>query len=270
LIIDFQEVGVRCYTYLSTLALTLQVAKDSDVAVLVLERPNPIKFLGACGSKLNPKFESFLGKVDTQFIHGLTIGEIAKNLNKKIGADLTVLSCSGAQDKAATQEQIDTYFLNNYTPPSPNLPTIDSVYVYPMTVFIEGTNYSEGRGTMHPFEQIGAPWIDGLDDAQKLAENLNKKKLPGIYFEPVSFTPKIISGMAENPKHKNTLCHGVFLHIYNRKILKPFITAQTILRELFHAYPKQSEWLKFRDRYVIDLLAGDNSVRKKGCCCGIN
>jgi uncharacterized protein YbbC (DUF1343 family)/beta-glucosidase-like glycosyl hydrolase len=271
LIVDFQEVGMRCYTYLSTLALTLQAAKDNNVSVLVLERPNPIKFLGACGPKLNPKFESFLGKVNTQFVHGSTIGEIAKKLNKKIGADLTVLACGMAREQNTTQQrvkynqrleqdQIDAYFLNNYIPPSPNLPTIDSVYAYPMTVFIEGTNYSEGRGTMHPFEQIGAPWINGLVEAQKLANNLNKKKLPGIYFEPISFTPKIIPGMAENPKHKNKLCYGVFLHIYNRKILKPVLTAQTILNELFCAYPKQSEFLKFKNRYVIDLLAGD-SVR---------
>ena len=109
-----------------------------------------------------------------------------------------------------------------------------------MTVFIEGTNYSEGRGTAHPFEQIGAPWVD----AQKLSANLNAKTLPGIYFESISFTPKNIPGKAENPKHKNSLCHGVFLHIYNRKKIKPFLTAQTILKELFHAYPKQSEWIK--------------------------
>jgi uncharacterized protein YbbC (DUF1343 family) len=280
LIIDFQEVGMRCYTYLSTLALTLKSAKDANVSVLVLERPNPIKYLGACGPKMNPKFESFLGKVNTQFIHGSTIGEIAKKLNKKIGADLTVLSCGTAQEQnttqlhvkhkqiatqkqCVTQAQIDAYFLNNYIPPSPNLPTIDSVYAYPMTVFIEGTNYSEGRGTMHPFEQIGAPWISGVGGAQKLADNLNKKKLPGIYFEPISFTPKIIPGMAENPKHKDKRCHGVFLHINNRKILKPVLTAQAILRELFYAYPKQSEWLKSGNRYVIDLLAGDGLVRKK-------
>jgi uncharacterized protein YbbC (DUF1343 family) len=99
-------------------------------------------------------------------------------------------------------------------------------------------------------------------DAKKLAANLNSKKLPGIYFEPISFTPKIISGKAENPKHKNSLCHGVFLHLYNRKKIKPFLTAQTILKELFQTYPEQSEWLKSGNRYFIDLLAGDDSMRK--------
>ncbi|MFA6990588.1 MAG: exo-beta-N-acetylmuramidase NamZ domain-containing protein [Candidatus Babeliales bacterium] len=309
LIIDFQEAGVRCYTYLSTLALTLQAAKDCNIPVLLLERPNPIKFLGAFGPNLNPEFESFLGKVPTQFGHGSTIGEIAENLNAKIGADLTVLKCDATSfykinapnvpargecflqaapfdtpriarhsGRAAKKnvsnhagikltsngttpeslESVDAYFSSNFIPPSPNLPTIDSVYVYPMTVFIEGTNYSEGRGTAYPFEQIGAPWVN----AKKLAANLNNKKLPGIYFEPISFTPKIIPGKAETPKHKNSLCHGVFLHIYNRKKIKPFLTTQTILKELFQAHPKQSEWIKSGNRYFIDLLAGDDSMRK--------
>ncbi|MFH1254734.1 MAG: exo-beta-N-acetylmuramidase NamZ domain-containing protein [bacterium] len=252
LIIDFQEVGVRCYTYLSTMALTLQAAKDCNLPVLILERPNPIKFLGAFGPKLNPNFESFLGKVPTQFGHGSTIGQIAENLNIKIGANLTVLKCD------ATPESINAYFSSNFIPPSPNLPTIDSVYAYPMTVFIEGTNYSEGRGTDHPFEQIGAPWVD----AQKFSARLNAKKLPGIYFEPISFIPKTIPGKSEAPKHKNKVCHGVFLHIHNCKRIKPFLTAQTILKELFQTYPKQSVWIKSGNRYLIDLLAGDDSMKK--------
>ncbi len=204
---------------------------------------------------MNPKFESFLGKVPTNFGHGSTVGQIAENLNTKIGADLTVLKCAPTSESPAA---VETYFSTNFIPPSPNLPTLDSVYVYPLTVFIEGTNYSEGRGTLHPFEQIGAPWVN----AEKLADSLNEKKLPGIYFEPVSFTPKTVPGKAENPKHKNSLCHGVFLHIYNRKKIKPFLTAQTILKTLFQAYPKQSEWLKSGPQYLVDLLAGDDSVRK--------
>ncbi len=254
-IIDFQEVGVRCYTYLSTMALTLQAAKDCNLPVLILERPNPIKFLGAFGPKLNPEFESFLGKVPTQFGHGSTIGQIAKNINKKIGAELTVLTCDQMPE---SPESTNSYFSSNFIQPSPNLPTIESVYVYPITVFIEGTNYSEGRGTTHPFEQIGAPWVD----AKKLAVKLNAKNLPGIYFEPVDFTPKIIPGKAENPKHKNSLCHGVFLHIHNIKKIKPFLTTQTIIKELFQTYPKQSELLKSGNRYLIDMLAGDDNMRK--------
>ena len=253
LMIDIQEVGVRCYTYLSTLALTLQAAAKSKVPVLLLERPNPIKFLGAQGPKLNQKFESFLGKIDSTFIHGLTIGQIAENLNSKIGADLKVLSYQG------DLKSVERYFYSNFISPSPNLVNIDSVYDYPCTVFIEGTNYSEGRGTMHSFEQVGAPWVD----SKKLAENLNAKKLQGVYFEPVSFTPKCISGMSEKPKHKDVPCKGIYVHVYDHKNIKPLLISKTILKELFQLYPKQSQWVRSGKRYLIDLLAGDDSVRRE-------
>ena len=114
LIIDFQEVGVRCYTYLSTLALTLQAAKDAILPVLILERPNPIKFWGSFGPILNPKFESFLGKVPTHFGHGSTIGEIAENLNTKIGADLTVLNAPNASNRPDQSKLL--LFIKFYSP----------------------------------------------------------------------------------------------------------------------------------------------------------
>jgi uncharacterized protein YbbC (DUF1343 family)/beta-glucosidase-like glycosyl hydrolase len=253
LIIDLQEVGVRCYTYLSTLKLTLEGAAKSKIPVLLLERPNPIKFLGVQGPVLNRKLESFVGKIDSKFIHGQTIGQLAKDLNKKIGADLKILYCRG------DTKSIDRYFYSNFIPPSPNLVNIDSIYDYPCTVFIEGTNYSEGRGTMHPFEQIGAPWVD----AEKLAAKLNAKNLCGVYFEPVSFIPKNISDMAENPKHLGKLCNGVYLHVYNHRSIKPYLIAKTILKELFTLYPKQSTWIKSGGRYFVDLLAGDDSFRRE-------
>jgi uncharacterized protein YbbC (DUF1343 family) len=251
LIIDFQEVGVRCYTYLSTLQLTLSAAKENNVKILLLERPNPIKFWGSRGPVLERDYESFLGKIYTPFIHGKTIGQLAKDLNKSVGADLTVLTCDNVADSEES-------FLLNFTPPSPNLNSLDAVYAYPLTVFIEGTNYSEGRGTLYPFQQIGAPWVD----AQVLAKKLNNKKLHGIYFEPVAFTPQNIPGMAKDPKHDKNSCNGVFLHVFDKKHVQPLSVAQIVLRELFMLYPNKSTWVKSGDRFMIDLLLGTDSLRR--------
>ncbi|KKQ33078.1 MAG: YbbC [candidate division TM6 bacterium GW2011_GWF2_37_49] len=251
LIIDIQEVGLRCYTYLSTLKLALQAAKENNVKVLLLERPNPIKFWGQRGPDLQPQFESFIGKVYTKFMHGQNTGTLAKTINKCIHANLTVLPCS---------EQVDgqDYFLSNFVSPSPNLNSINAIQAYPMTVLIEGTNYSEGRGTLYPFQQIGAPWVD----AKLLAKTLNDKKLKGVFFEQVTFTPKIIPGMAENPKHKDVECKGVFMHIYDKKNVSPMIVTQTILKELFSAYPQQSNLEKWGGKYAMDMLIGTDHLRK--------
>lgn len=251
LIVDFQEVGLRCYTYLSTLKLVMQSAKENDVDVMVLDRPNPIQFWGVRGPGLKPEFESFVGKVNVPFIHGTTIGRIAHQINNDVGAKLIVLSCAKSLD-------LDDHFFYDFIPPSPNLNSIDAVYAYPLTVLIEGTNYSEGRGTAYPFRQIGAPWVDGV----VLAERLNSKAMPGVFFEPVTFTPKIISGVAENPKHKNVECKGVFVHIFNRRAANPITVGQTILKELFTMYSAQSGLEKWGGQYATDLLTGNDQLRK--------
>lgn len=251
LIIDIQEVGMRCYTYLSTIKLALQAAKENNIQVILLERPNPIKFWGSKGPVLQSDYESFVGKVYVPFMHGQKLGKLAKQINDCIRADLTIIPCEKKSD-------CKDYFLSNFIPPSPNLNSIDAVYAYPMTVLIEGTNYSEGRGTLYPFQQIGAPWVD----AYSLAKNLNNKNLAGIFFEPVTFTPKIIAGMAENPKHKNVECNGVFIHVYDKNKVAPLIVAQTVLKELFTAYPAKSSLEKWGKQYAIDLLIGCDDLRK--------
>ncbi len=255
LVIDLHEIGIRAFTYLSTLKLVLESCAEKNLPVIVMDYPNPIYFWESQGPELNKEYESFVGMVKTPLIHGQTIGQIAKDLTaKQAGANLDL-------------NIIDIYNKNNfknyykagyYLPASPNLASLESVYCYPITVFIEGTNYSEGRGTNFPFQQIGAPWIDG----QKLACTLNSKKLPGIYFESVKFIPESIIGKSVDPKYKNILCNGVFLHIYDLEIAEPIKIAKTILQTLFSLYPEQSEFIKFGNIYFIDHLVGNDSWRK--------
>lgn len=249
-VIDLPDVGVRCFTYLSTVAYMLQAAKTANIPVLVLDRPNPLACWGAQGPRLDKSCESFLGTVHTPFLHGLTIGTIAEQENKNIGADLTVLSCTGD----------DALFFNQpFIPPSPNLRSIDHVYAYPLTVLLEGTNYSEGRGTLYPFVQFGAPWVD----AEQLATQLNSKKLPGLYCEPITFQPRSMPRIAENPKHKGNRCQGVFIHITDHQNVQPIKTAKTILKTLFHLYPEQSQLLRSGKRYMLDILIGTEKWRKE-------
>lgn len=246
LVIDLQDVGLRCYTYLSTLQQMLEAAKEQDLEVLVLDRPNPLFFWDASGPMLQRSCESFVGKVYTPFVYGSTIGKLAKELNKTIEARLKVVGLIGGNSAH------DCFFTEQFVAPSPNLGSLEAVHIYPITVCIEGTNYSEGRGTSYPFQQIGAPWVD----SQMLADKLNSKKSSGIYFQPISFTPHIIKGKSESPKHESKQCNGVFVHIIDSEKVDPTRVARTILETLFEMYPEQSLWARSGKRYMIDLLVG--------------
>jgi uncharacterized protein YbbC (DUF1343 family)/beta-glucosidase-like glycosyl hydrolase len=250
IVIDLQDVGVRCYTYLSSMVLMIEAAAKNNVEVVVLERPNPLKSLSAQGPMLEPSCMSFAGKIAVPFLHGQTIGSLAKLVNEKYHAKLTVIECIG---------DTDIFFRTNFQKPSPNLPSYTTLFTYPMTVVIEGTNYSEGRGTQNPFQQIGAPWVN----AQLLAKTLNKQDLSGVYFEPCEFIPKKIIGCAENPKHKNQLCKGVFIHVINKKIIRPVAIAQILLTTLFELYPQQSQLVKWGKTYSLDGIIGTSTWRKK-------
>ena len=258
-VIDLHEVGLRVYTYLSTLKLCLDSCAQNNIPVIVINYPNPIYFWPPQGPELQKGFESLVGKIYTKFIHGQNIGEIALSSRASLPAEATRAK-AGTRDLDIINIYKKTDYLNyfkanNYLPASPNLATLEAVYCYPITVFIEGTNYSEGRGTGYPFQQIGAPWVDG----KKLAKVLNSKKLPGIYFEPVEFVPVSINGRASVPKHKGKICQGVFLHLYDLNKVKPADTGKIILETLFNLYPEKSQLIKFGGKNFLDKLVGNDS-----------
>ena len=148
----------------------------------------------------------------------------------------------------------------SYISPSPNLMSIEHLYAYPITVFLEGTNYSEGRGTMLPFVQIGAPWVN----AEQLAMKLNNYNWQGIQFEPATFVPVSLPGIADHPKHENEVCHGVRLQIIKPEKFNPMIIAFELLKILFTLYPAQSEWIPWDNkRYNIDIKVGNDTWRRE-------
>ena len=160
LLFDIQDVGVRFYTYLYTMSLAMEACAEAGLPFVVLDRPNPLGGLAVEGNVLDaPAFASFVGRYPIPVRYGLTIGELARLFNEEfgIGVELHVVEMRGWRRSMGWRETS-----LHWVPPSPNMPSPQTVAVYPGMCFFEGTNVSEGRGTASPFEQIGAPWIDGF------------------------------------------------------------------------------------------------------------
>jgi uncharacterized protein YbbC (DUF1343 family) len=250
LLFDIQDIGCRYYTYISVMHKALKECASAGKTFVVLDRYNPINGLDAEGNIPDPRYLSEVGTAAIPQRHGMTVGELASFLNEeeKTGCDLKVLPVSGWRRESYGDE---TGF--PWVNPSPNIPCLDAVLLYPGTCLFEGTTISEGRGTTKPFEMIGAPWLD----AEMLAEGLNACGLPGIVFRPVYFRPHA-------SKHRGKLCKGVQIHILNRRIFRPVKTGIVMLDYIRGISGENFEWLRPRkegDPYFIDLLAGTNMLR---------
>lgn len=207
LVFDMQDVGVRFYTYLSTLFHVLRGAGKVDKSVFVLDRPNPITGSLVEGGPITPGFESFVGIGNIPIRHGMTLGELALYMNAEyaLKADLHVINLDGWQREMWFDETALPW-----VPTSPAMPHLFTATLYPGMCLLEGTNLSLGRGTALPFEVCGAPWIDGY----ALAEALNGLNLPGVRFRAIVFTPS-----ASN--HAGSECNGVQVHVTDRDSLRP-------------------------------------------------
>lgn len=248
LLFDLQGVGVRFYTYVSTLALAMEAAAAQGISFLVLDRPNPINGLAVEGNVLDSRFTSFVGIHPMPIRHGMTVGELARFLKTDLQLDIH-LEVVAMQGWRREMWYDDTGLF--WVPPSPNMPTLTTAILYPGTCFIEGVNLSEGRGTTKPFELIGAPWID----AYKLADALNSLELAGIYFRPVRFTPV-------SSKYASELCQGVQAHVLDRNRLKPIEIGLQLIHTTLKLYPDEFQWRRSGTRYFFDLLAGTDEIRK--------
>jgi uncharacterized protein YbbC (DUF1343 family) len=246
-IFDIQDMGMRCYTYISNLKRIMDLLENSELELIVLDRPNPISFLGIDGFDLNPKFKSkHISAFPAPFIYGLTIGEAAlyyegeflKNIN------LTVVPM-----KNYHKDLLFTETSQPWVPPSPNLPSYKSSIIYTGVVLMEGINLSLGRGTANPFEYIGAPWIE----PRKFSKALNRLELKGFKFRPIYFTPKY-------SKYSDKKCGGVQI-FYTGEKFSPVEVSYKIIKLLMKIYP-QCKWEKHRKSHTIDYLAGSDVFRK--------
>ncbi len=250
LLVDLPDVGTRVYTYVWTLYECLQACRDADVAVTVLDRPNPIGGVIVEGPLLDPEFSSFVGLRPMPMRHALTLGEAARWLNAEVGAELDVISARGWR---RAQQQPDTG--RAWIPPSPNLPRFAGAAVYPGQVLLEGTNVSEGRGTTTPFEVCGAPWLDPF----ALTDDLRCHDLPGVVAQPYRFEPTFHKFAGES-------CGGVFLHVADPQRFRPYRTTLTLLNAIRQQAPDRFAWRPPGYEYdqvhmPIDLLTGAATAR---------
>ena len=247
LLVDLQDVGARYYTFIWTMYLCMRACEQQGVLVVVLDRPNPINGVTTEGPVLDVNYKSFVGMHSIPVRHGRTIGELAQQFRNEAfpKCELSVL----AMKNWKRQTWFDQTGLR-WVMPSPNMPTPDTATVYPGMCLLEGTNISEGRGTTRPFEIFGAPFIDG----EKLCSELNKLKLPGVFFRENYFQPTFHKFTAE-------LCSGAQIHVTDRKEFRPFQTGVEIIRQVRKIYPEQFQWRQPPyeyewNRMPIEILIG--------------
>jgi uncharacterized protein YbbC (DUF1343 family) len=233
LVFDIQDVGVRFYTYLSTLHYIMEAGAENDIEVIVLDRPNP-NGGRIDGKVLNMKYKSFVGMHPVPILYGLTIGEYALMINGEGGL------------KGGITANLKVVKLGNYThnsfysldiKPSPNLPNDLSIYLYPSLAFFEGTPFSAGRGTLSQFQGYGSPYY--------------KKK--NFSFNPISREG------AKYPKYQNKKCYGVDLAMQNISTHEGINLSY--LLDAYKNYPYKKKF--FLKNKFIDKLAGSSKLRQQ-------
>jgi uncharacterized protein YbbC (DUF1343 family) len=182
LLFDIQDIGARYYTFVSSMALAMEAAGEQGIPFVVLDRPNPIRGDVVQGNVLDPAYSTFVGLYPVPMRHGMTPGELARLYVGAFGIDVDL---SVAPVDGLTREMTFDQTGLPWSPPSTNMPTIESALAYPGTCLFEGTPLSSGRGTDRAFQWVGAPWLDG----EALAEALDRYGFEGVRFEAVRFTP---------------------------------------------------------------------------------
>ena len=232
LVYDIQDAGARFYTYITTLALVMEAAKEHGKGVVVLDRPNPVGGEAVEGPVLEDALKGdFIGYFPIPMRHGMTVGELATLYNTEfgIGGRLEVVKMEGWKRSM--------YFDGTGLPwvnPSPNMRSLEAAISYPGLGALEATSLSVGRGTGRAFVLYGAPWIDGT----KLCGELNGRGLAGVRFKPATFTPAVEPGMPRYP-HAEKECQGFEVEITDRAKYRPVTAALHAFDALHRLYPKE-------------------------------
>ena len=253
LVFDVQDVGSRYYTFIYTMLHALEACTHYRKRLIVLDRPNPLGGVALDGNVLDPAFASFVGLHPLPVRHGLTVGELALLFReeRELRAETEVVLMKGWRREMAFEDTGLPWVL-----PSPNMPTVDTAWVYPGGCLIEGTNLSEGRGTTRPFEIVGAPWLDPW----QLAQDIESEGLPGARARPLFFTPTF-------QKHAGQLCGGIQVHVTDRGRFPAYLYYLLLIHHARRQAPERFAWRQppyeyEREKLPIDILCGTDHVRK--------
>jgi uncharacterized protein YbbC (DUF1343 family) len=242
LVYDIQDVGARVYTFEWTMALA---ANASGKPFIVLDRPNPIRGDRVEGGMLDPKFRSFVGQYPVALRYGFTPGELMRYLvgTGQVNAQLTVVPMKNWR-RSMWWEETGIPWVN----PSPNLRDMDATLLYTGTVFFEGTNATEGRGTDKPFRQVGAKW---MTDAGAIARELNAKGIAGVRFDSISRT--VEAGF----KFGGETIPMIEMTVTDRNAVKPVEVGAHLLRAIYKRHTSEWQWRT----QSVDRLFGSDRLR---------
>ncbi len=245
IIFDVQDVGLRFYTYLSSLKQLMEVIKGQKL--IILDRINPLG-RKVEGGIIKEGFFSFVGAVNIPIRHGMTLGELARLIKKeyRLDLDMEIVKVQGWNGEEITK--IPNY---PFVPPSPAINTPETIFFYMLTVFFEGANVSEGRGTYNPFKIFGAPFFD-------LRDHLN---LEAIYDDEYKFLP--LEFVPSSSKYSGEKCRG-----FEIIPLKPFesfsiLDGLILFSSIRELYRENFEFVKYREKYFVDLLTGSSDLREE-------
>lgn len=234
IVFDIQDVGARFYTYISTMHYVMEACAQNNIPLIILDRPNPNGHF-VDGPILEEKYKSFIGMHPVPIVHGMTVGEYAQMINgekwlaNQVQCDLTIVKMKNYDHLSAYELPIK---------PSPNLPNMSSVYLYPSLCLFEGTPISVGRGTDKPFQVLGHPKIDS---------------------EKYSFTPKSMEG-AKKPKLEGQLCKGYNLSEYGNMCMRGLKRLNLFwLLDIYQNFPEKEGF--FTNSF--NLLAGTNQLQEQ-------
>ncbi len=237
LVFDIQDIGSRSYTYISTMFYVMEEAAKKEIAMMVLDRPNPINGLVVDGLSLEDSWRTFLGYIHVPYCHGMTVGELAAYFNGEyhIGCKLTVVPMRGWKREMSFA---DTGL--PWIPTSPRIPDVSTPQYYPMTGIIGHLGLVSIGGGCFPFKVVVAPWIQ----AESFANRLNAQNYPGVRFVPFRYTSPL-------GKFEGQVCQGVLIVVTDPKVYLPVSSQYLILGVLKSLYPKE----------IQEILKADKSIK---------
>ncbi|MFQ6616661.1 MAG: exo-beta-N-acetylmuramidase NamZ domain-containing protein, partial [Fidelibacterota bacterium] len=255
ILVDLQDPGIRFFTFMTTITKVMEAAALDDIPVMVLDRPNPLNGLNIDGPNVRPPYQSVVGYHLVPIRHGLTVGEYALMVNETgwiRGAERVRLTVVPMENWEREMWMEDTDL--PWIPPAPHTDDAHALLAAVGMGLLEGTNISAGLGTDLPYLQFGAPWMS----SELVSRDLERKRLPGVEFHPVTFIPDSLSRLIPHPLYRGEMCSGVGMTITDKKSFSPLLTAATVLSVVSRHHPGKFRWVA---NNYIDKLYGHDYLR---------